>query len=721
MLLATIATIIASQAVISGVFSITRQAVQLGQLPRMEIRHTSATESGQIYVPRINAMLCIGVVLIVLIFKSSDALAAAYGIAVTGVMVISTLLVAIVAVRQWHWKLPAVIALFGALGVIDLAFLASNSLKIIEGGWLPLLVAAGVFVVMDTWRLGRRIHLDKVRDNALPLNLFLDRADKTAQRVAGTAIFLTPRLDIAPNALLHSMKHYKVLHERIVLVTVVVENMPFVAGKQARRRRKARKGLLRGAHPFRLLRGSRRAEGAREGTAVRPCHRRRYVHLLRGPRDAGAPARIPVSRTGASGSTPGSRPMRWPRPASTACRPTAWWNWARRSRFDAGRGLTADNCLRSRWEPLSEIAMRRILLAALFLAFGSSESFALKVAIRIDQGILNGDTEDDVQVFKDIPFVAAPIGDLRWRAPQPGPSWTGARDATEFGPICPQNQRVSQFIPKLPQSEDCLSLNVWSPNTTSAAKLPVMVWIYGGAFVTGGSAIPFYDGTDLAKRGVVIVSFNYRLGELGFFAHPALASEHTADEATGNFGLLDQIAALKWVQKNIAAFGGDPDNVTIFGESAGGMSVNDLIASPMARGLFAKAISESGLGLNEIPSLEKAQQASTDWGTAMGVTGTDAAALAKLRAIKVDDILKHRATVQTEGGIAPFIDGKVITGQVSVAFAKGDIAKVPYIAGSNSNEASLAPAHRHRSGEGPRASSAMRCRRCARSTRRTAS
>lgn len=226
--LATLATIIASQAVISGVFSITRQAVQLGQLPRMEIKHTSATELGQIYVPRINAMLCIGVVLIVLIFKSSDALAAAYGIAVTGVMVISTILVALVAVRRWHWNRPLVFAIFGLFGIIDLAFLASNSLKIIEGGWLPLLVAAGVFVVMDTWRIGRRIHLDKVRDNALPLQLFLDRADRVSQRVAGTAIFLTPRLDIAPNTLLHSMKHYKVLHERIVLVTVMVENTPFV-------------------------------------------------------------------------------------------------------------------------------------------------------------------------------------------------------------------------------------------------------------------------------------------------------------------------------------------------------------------------------------------------------------------------------------------------------------------------------------------------------------
>ncbi|MEI9931115.1 MAG: carboxylesterase family protein [Rhizomicrobium sp.] len=336
--------------------------------------------------------------------------------------------------------------------------------------------------------------------------------------------------------------------------------------------------------------------------------------------------------------------------------------------------------------------MRYLVLAATLLLIGSSEADAAKVALRIDQGILNGDTEDDIQVFKNIPYVAAPTGDLRWRAPQPVPNWTGARDATEFGPVCPQNQRPSQFIPKLPYAEDCLSLNVWSPNTTSTAKLPVMVWIYGGAFVTGGSAIPLYDGTDLAKRGVVIVSFNYRLGELGFLAHPALASEHTSDEATGNFGLLDQIAALKWVQKNIAAFGGDPNNVTIFGESAGGMSVNDLMASPMARGLFTKAISESGLGFNEIPSLEKAQQASADWGTAMGVTGSDAAALAKLRALKIDDILKHRAMDKTEVGSTPFLDGKVLADQVSLLFAKGEIAKVPYIAGSNSNEASLAQA-----------------------------
>jgi KUP system potassium uptake protein len=226
--LSAVATIIASQAVISGVFSITRQAVQLGQLPRMEIRHTSATEQGQIYVPRINVMLCVGVVLIVLIFKSSASLGTAYGIAVTGVMVISTVLVGMVAIYRWKWNRLLVYALFGILGLIDLAFLASNSLKILEGGWLPLAAAAGVFVVMDTWRVGRRLHLEKMRDNSLALDLFLARADKYSQRVSGTAVYLSPRSDIAPNALLHSLKHYKVLHERMVLTTVTVADTPVV-------------------------------------------------------------------------------------------------------------------------------------------------------------------------------------------------------------------------------------------------------------------------------------------------------------------------------------------------------------------------------------------------------------------------------------------------------------------------------------------------------------
>ncbi|MDE2133042.1 MAG: potassium transporter Kup [Alphaproteobacteria bacterium] len=228
-LLATIATVIASQAVISGVYSITRQAVQLGMLPRMEIRHTSATDYGQIYVPRMNAYLCAGVVLIVLIFKSSNALAAAYGIAVTGIMVLSTVMVGMIAAKLWHWKLWVVIPLFGALALVDLMFLASNSLKIAEGGWLPLFIAAFVFVVMETWRLGRRVHLDHIRRESMPLELFLERADKTPLRVAGTAVFLTPRADAVPGALLHNLKHNKVLHERVIVAQVMVDDTPLVA------------------------------------------------------------------------------------------------------------------------------------------------------------------------------------------------------------------------------------------------------------------------------------------------------------------------------------------------------------------------------------------------------------------------------------------------------------------------------------------------------------
>jgi KUP system potassium uptake protein len=226
--LATLAAIIASQAVITGVFSMTQQAVQLGQLPRMEIRHTSATDYGQIYVPRMNAFLAVGVVLIVLIFRSSGALAAAYGIAVTGVMVIDTFNAGIVANRQWRWNTALVVFLFGAMGVSDLLFFSANSLKIPEGGWLPLLIAFGVFVGMDTWRRGRRVHLEKVRSESLPLNLFLERADKSAQRVAGLGVFLSSRTDVVPGALLHNLKHNKVLHERVVIATVTVEDTPLV-------------------------------------------------------------------------------------------------------------------------------------------------------------------------------------------------------------------------------------------------------------------------------------------------------------------------------------------------------------------------------------------------------------------------------------------------------------------------------------------------------------
>ncbi len=226
--LATVATIIASQAVITGVYSITRQAVQLGQLPRMEIRHTSAQESGQIYVPRMNAYLAVGVVLVVLIFRTSDNLAAAYGIAVTGVMGLSTILVGIVAIKQWGWQRRVVLPLFGVLALVDFAFLASNALKIFEGGWLPLLIAAAVYVVMDTWRTGRRAQTDRHHNTAIALPAFLANVDRISTRVAGTGVFLAPRPDTVPGSLLHNLKHNKVLHERVLIVDVRVAETPFV-------------------------------------------------------------------------------------------------------------------------------------------------------------------------------------------------------------------------------------------------------------------------------------------------------------------------------------------------------------------------------------------------------------------------------------------------------------------------------------------------------------
>ena len=242
--LATVATIIASQAVISGVYSITHQAVQLGKLPRMEIRHTSATEYGQIYVPKMNAFLCLGVVLTVLIFRTSNALAAAYGIAVTGVMVLSTVLVGIVALKQWHWSPRVVYPLFGLLSLVDLAFLSSNALKIVEGGWLPLFIAACVYIVMDTWRIGRRAQLDRLQRVSVPLQTFLANIERVPLRVSGTGVFLTARADAVPGSLLHNLKHNRMLHERVLIVQAVVEDKPFVPPQRRVRVEKLGKGFF---------------------------------------------------------------------------------------------------------------------------------------------------------------------------------------------------------------------------------------------------------------------------------------------------------------------------------------------------------------------------------------------------------------------------------------------------------------------------------------------
>lgn len=227
--LATVATVIASQAVISGVFSVTSQAVQLGQLPRMEIRHTSATEFGQIYVPRMNWLLLFGVVFIVLIFRTSGALAHAYGIAVSGQMIISATLVALVAYKQWKWSLGVVLPVFGLLIVIDVLFFSANALKFVEGGWFPIFVAVAVGVYVNVWRTGRQALNEKTYGTGVSVERFLERVNVDSVRVPGTAVFITPRLDEIPGALLHNLKHNRVLHERVILLRVDVRDNPVVS------------------------------------------------------------------------------------------------------------------------------------------------------------------------------------------------------------------------------------------------------------------------------------------------------------------------------------------------------------------------------------------------------------------------------------------------------------------------------------------------------------
>lgn len=331
--------------------------------------------------------------------------------------------------------------------------------------------------------------------------------------------------------------------------------------------------------------------------------------------------------------------------------------------------------------------MRRIGLGLLLALALAAPATAAAPEAQTAQGLVSGTADDGVAVFKGIPFAAAPVGELRWRPPQAPLSWKGVRKADAFGAICPQDRNNASTI-GLRQSEDCLTLNVWSPNAKAGAKLPVMVWIYGGAFRGGGSAMPYYDGTELAQHGVVLVSFNYRLGWLGFFDHPALAKENAGD-ATGNYGLMDQIAALKWVHDNIAAFGGDPANVTIFGESAGGISVNDLMVSPPARGLFEKAISESGLGLWPVAEAKEAQAAAIAFAARQHIAGEDETALAHLRKLPVGVLLADQSKAKADEGPAPMVDGKLVPGQPAVLFGEGKIANAAYMAGSNSDEASL--------------------------------
>ena len=310
--------------------------------------------------------------------------------------------------------------------------------------------------------------------------------------------------------------------------------------------------------------------------------------------------------------------------------------------------------------------------------------------VKTNRGSVEGTVADGISVFKGIPFAAPPVGELRWREPQDAAAWQGVRKADAFSKACMQNPDAAELGGQPnpgPISEDCLYLNVWTPTTgvSTTVKRPVMVWIYGGAFVIGAATLPGYDGVPLAKKGAVVVSFNYRLGALGFFAHPALEKENPAGPV--NFGLFDQVAALKWVQKNIAAFGGDPNNVTIFGESAGAQSVLSLFASPMARGLFHKGIAESIYG---IPEFTRAQaiQTGVNVASAVGLKGATATA-EELRALPAERFAKVEGVGTSLAPVAVVGDA-VLPQSILDTFGKGQEAPVPLIIGSNSDEATVA-------------------------------
>ncbi len=334
-------------------------------------------------------------------------------------------------------------------------------------------------------------------------------------------------------------------------------------------------------------------------------------------------------------------------------------------------------------------AERLVLPAALFLTLAAASAVAgeQRPQVRTHAGIVQGivAADSNVAAYKGIPYATPPMGDLRWRPPVPAPAWDGVRDAAAFGHACPQPARGPNslyFGDMAPASEDCLTLNVWTP--IGARKLPVMVWIHGGSLLTGSSSEPLYDGGNIARQGIVFVSINYRLGVLGYLAHPALSAE-SPQGISGNYGLLDQVLALRWVRDNIEAFGGDPAEVTIAGESAGGLSVIALLASPHARGLFTRAIAQSGRIStfrelhDDMPGLASAEA----MGTALAETA-NASNAAMLRA--ADPAALIRAGLANRWQSEPVIDGVVLERQLAETFARGEQAKVPVIAGFNEGE-----------------------------------
>jgi para-nitrobenzyl esterase len=305
--------------------------------------------------------------------------------------------------------------------------------------------------------------------------------------------------------------------------------------------------------------------------------------------------------------------------------------------------------------------------------------------VKVDGGMISGvmNAAGDVHEFKGIPFAAPPVGKLRWKAPRPVIPWKGVKVCDRFGPSPMQKDPVpfsmwsaEWLIPKEPISEDCLYLNVWTGAADPKEKRPVLVWIYGGGFVSGGSAVPIYDGEAMAKKGVIVVSCNYRVGIFGFFAHPELTAE-SPHNASGNYGLLDQIAALQWVKKNITAFGGDPNNVTIAGQSAGSMSVNCLVASPLAKNLFQRAIGESGaIFTRKSSSLEQAEEKGKQLLQLLQVDG-----ISDLRAMPAAELLRR-----AYGSREPIVDGYVLPEAITDIFKEGKENNVALLTGWNQDE-----------------------------------
>ncbi len=331
-------------------------------------------------------------------------------------------------------------------------------------------------------------------------------------------------------------------------------------------------------------------------------------------------------------------------------------------------------------------------LFATVLAFAALPlSAAITQPVQVEGGLVSGVPGNDssIMTFKSIPFAAPPVGNLRWRAPQPVIPWKGLHATDKYPPSCIQDIPSSnppwtyEFMPHNAIGEDCLYLNVFTPAASASEKRPVFVYIYGGGFRQGGTAVPIYDGEGLAKKGLVVVTINYRVGVMGFLAYPELTRE-SGHQASGNYALLDQIAALKWVQRNIARFGGDPNNVTIDGQSAGGAAVHDLTASPLARGLFQRAIVQSGGSTiarggvgGGLPSLADAEKDGEKFAESRG-----AHSLAELRAMSWQDLMKSIPGAQGNPRFAPIADGYVLPASFMTIVAEGKQNDVVTLTGS---------------------------------------